>query len=480
VFVKVECLGALTRAVRNISRRKMRAFLVVIALGFSLAIMISLPPGILANQQYTQNLTANYDNTVSQIEQQLTLITCTNSSSSTSSSLGEGPPGPGGYFYTGGFGGQENYMNGSIADVVDSIQGVEAVVPILEVPEGLTTQTMSGFGGRTFTFNVSAYTIDGVPLDSSLIANNYVPLPTNITDGRNLQTGDSGVVVLSLNNTGYFGVDVDSEVNINGTNFQVVGVHGESDSSAYAFGQAADVRTLYMNITDAQAVTGLGGEISTLRVYADSTSDVSEVAQEISYLFPELSVTTEQSQLQTIESAYNTTLVADESAISSTQTVAFEEIVVAVVATSLIVLFVMLYTVRERTKEIGTLKAIGFSNWNVMSQFMLEGILLSFVAGIVGIAIGSVGAPTLSGLLLPHISNPFSISGGRSGTSGFFVTRGAGAPGAGVASAVAAAAPSPQLMLVALGAAVVLGALGSLYPAWRASRTRPAEAMRYE
>jgi len=46
-------------------------------------------------------------------------------------------------------------------------------------------------------------------------------------------------------------------------------------------------------------------------------------------------------------------------------------------ATSLIVLFLMLYTVRERTKEIGTLKAIGFSNGNVMSQFMLEGVLLS-------------------------------------------------------------------------------------------------------
>ena len=458
----------------------MRAFLVVIALGFSLAIMISLPPGILANQQYTQNLTANYNNTVSQIEQQLTLITITNSSSSTSPFSGGGPGGPGGFFYTRGFGGQENYMNESVADVVDSISGVEAVVPTLEVPEGLTSETVTGYGGRTFTFNESAYTIEGVPLDASLIAGNYVPLPTNITEGRNLQTGDSGVAVISISNTGYFGVGVGGEVNINGTNFQVVGVHGEGGSSAYALGQALDVRTLYMNITDAQAVTGLAGEISTLSVYADSSSDVSNVAALISQLFPDLSVTTEQQTLQTIENAYNSTLTADESSISSTQTVAFEEIAVAVAATSLIVLFVMLYTVRERTKEIGTLKAIGFSNWNVMSQFILEGILLSFMAGIAGIAIGSIGAPTLSGLLLPHIANPFSTSGGRFGSGGIVVTRGAGAVGAGVATAVAAAAPSPELMLIALGAAVALGAVGSLYPAWRASRTRPAEAMRYE
>jgi putative ABC transport system permease protein len=474
-------MGALTRAVRNLSRRKMRAFLVVIALGFSLAIMISLPSGILANQQSIQNLSTNYDNTVSQMEQQLTLITCTNSSSSTSSSSGGGPGGYGGFAFTGGFGGQENYMDESVADVIDSIQGVVGVVPTLVVSEGVTSQTITGFGGRTFTFNESAYTIEGVPLNSSLITDNYVPLPTNITLGRNLQTGDSGVVVLSLNNTGYFDATVGDEVNINGTNFKVVGVHGESGSSGYALGQAADVRTLYMNITDAQAVTGLTGEISTLRVYADNTSDVSNVAQQITNDFPEFSVTTEQSQLQTVENLYNSTLATDESAVSSTQSVAFEEIAVAVVATSLIVLFVMLYTVRERTKEIGTLKAIGFSNWNVMSQFILEGVLLSLVAGVVGIAIGSVGAPVLSGILLPHITNPFSSTGARfgaGGPGGPAVVR--GVSGVGGVAAAASAVPSPQLMLLVLGVAVVLGAVGSLYPAWRASRIRPAEAMRYE
>ena len=473
-------LGALTRAGRNLSRRKMRAFLVVIALGFSLAIMISLPAGILANQQSTQGLTTDYNNAVSQMEQELTLITVTNSSSSTSPSPGGGYGGYGGYRVFGGFGGEGNYMDESVADDINSIKGVVAVVPTLEVGEGITTETFTGYGGNTFTFNVSSYTIEGVPLNSSLIAGNYIPLPTNITAGRNLQTGDSGVVVLSQNNTGYFDATVGGEVNINGTNFQVVGVHGESGSSGFALGQAADVRTLYMNLTDAQAVSGLTGQVSTISVYADNSSDVSNVAQQISGLFPEFSVTTEESELQTIENSYNSTLAADQSAISSTQTVAFEEIAVAVVATSLIVLFVMLYTVRERTKEIGTLKAIGFSNWNVMSQFMLEGILLSLVAGIVGIAIGSVGAPVLSGLLLPHISNPFGSPGGRSAGGGFFVTRSGGTPGAGVATAVSAAAPSPELMLIALGAAVVLGALGSLYPAWRASRTRPAEAMRYE
>jgi putative ABC transport system permease protein len=116
-----------------------------------------------------------------------------------------------------------------------------------------------------------------------------------------------------------------------------------------------------------------------------------------------------------------------------------------------------------------------------MSQFILEGVLLSLVAGIVGIAIGSVGAPVLSGILLPHITNPFSSSGARfgaGGSGGPVVVR--GVSGVGGFTAAASAVPSPQLMLLVLGVAVVLGAVGSLYPAWRASRIRPAEAMRYE
>ena len=459
----------------------MRALLVIIALGFSLAIMISVPAGIVANQEATQDLSANYEKMVSQLEQQLTLIEITNSSSSTSSFPGGSFPGGGFGRVFGGFGGQVNYMNESyVVSAISSISGVKAMAPIVEVPEGIVSETVSGFGGRTFTFNVSSYTVEGVPLNSSLI-DNYSILPSNITAGRNLQQGDTGVVVLSLNNTEYFGAGVGDKVNINGTSFTVVGVYGESGSSSYIAGRAFDINTLYMNITDAQAVTGHTGEISQLDVYTENSSAtlVNETASDISSLFPTFSVTTDQQQLQTVENTYNSTVATNDLAISQTQTVAFQEIIISILATCLIVLFVMLYTVRERTKEIGTLKAIGFSNWNVMSQFMLEGMLLCLAAGIVGAGIGSIAAPTLSGLLLPHVSSlvtsTFRSSGGGFGPGAGYAVRGS-TPGAGTATAVL----SPELMLLALGGAIMLGALGSLYPAWRASRTRPAEAMKYE
>jgi putative ABC transport system permease protein len=223
-----------------------------------------------------------------------------------------------------------------------------------------------------------------------------------------------------------------------------------------------------MNISDAQRITENTGNVSRLDVYADDASYVEEIADVIK-TYSGLSVTTYSDRM----ARYQTISQNAQSTLSQTQTTATEEIIIAVAATSLIILFTMLYNVRERTKEIGVLKAIGFSSWNVMSQFMLEGILISLAAGAVGIAIGSIGAPFLSSFLLPHLN----LFGGESGrfrpTFGFADIGTAG-------SQVATATLDLQLVLLAFGVAVLLGAFGSLYPAWRAARTRPAEAMRYE
>ena len=473
----MEYLGALTRAVRNISRRKIRALLVIIALGFSMAIMISIPSGIKANQAAAQDLNQNLNYTINQTEasinQTLTEIDCSLTPSFEGYGFGNGTFGGGGFgggfgggtFGGGAFGrGGTTPMNESIYSDISSIEGVAAVAPMLEVSEG-HNQTIQRYS-RTFTRFIPDYTIEGIALVSPLV-NSEPILPTNITAGRNLQAGDSGVVLLSENNTGYFGVEVNDNVDILGQTFKVIGIHGTSG--------VQDRLTLYMNLSDAQAISGDSGEITSLQVYADNSSEVNPVASVLSSLHPELSVTTAQdrlTRLQTLQTDYNTALQDAATTLDQTQSTAVEEIIVVVVATSLIVLFVMLYAVRERTKEIGTLKALGFSSWNVMRQFMLEGILLSLLAGIVGIVIATIGAPTLTGLLLPHI-NLF----GSTGSFRF----GPGASSAGVAAApVAAALPDPILMLVAVGGAVLLGALGSVYPSWRASRTRPAEAMRYE
>ena len=470
-------MGALTRAVRNMSRRKMRTLLVVVALGFSMAIMISIPSGIIANQESTQSLTERFNSTITTMQEEInktsTLIGVT-----TSSGRGQFSGRPSGFPSGMPFGQppgeseQAVFMNETEVEDIASVEGIKDVVPFLLTSSNETTsETITGPGGRSFTIFRPLYTITGVCLNSSFIEN-YSTLPTNTTAGRNLREGDAGVAVMSSNLTEYFGVGVGGSVDINGVSFLVVGIFSQTGEGGQ--GQVfSETRTVYMNITDAQVVTSNAGNASRLDVYAENTSGVDGIATAIAAAYSDLTVTTYKdrlTELQNMQTTYSETLANTESTLSQTQSIATQEIIVAVVATSLIVLFVMLYTVRERTKEIGTLKALGFSNWNVMSQFMLEGILLSLVAGVVGIGIGYIGAPVLTGLLLPSVnlfgsSNRFQFNSGQTAQTG---------------STAASASLTPELMLIALGAAVLLGAVGSLYPAWRASRTRPAEAMRYE
>ncbi len=481
-------MGVINRAVRNISRRKIRALLVIIALGFSMAIMISIPAGVMANQETASKLADDLSNTINQtgasINQSLTQIDCSLASDFSGFGFqapnrtfvpGEGPGGQGGQFVTGfdpsqfgggavtgrfgggAFaGGQTNPMNETLYSDLANVSGVAAVAPILQASEG-DNETVSMYG-RTITRLIPSYTIEGLPLTTDI--NSYPILPSNITSGRNLQVGDTGVVVLSENNSAYFNAGIGDSVSILGESFTVVGIHGSSGVS--------DVLTVYMSLSDAQTVTNNTGKVTSIHVYAENADAVTQVASDISSLHPELTVTTAQERLQqltNLQSGYNTALESAQNSIAQTQATALEEIVVVVAATSLIVLFVMLYTVRERTKEIGTLKAIGFSNTTVMGQFMLEGTLLSVIAGVVGIAIAGFAAPTISSLLLPSVNQ-------LGGNGGGIVIQQVGAS--------SAASLSFELVGLAFGAALLLGAVGSLYPAWRAAKIRPAEAMKYE
>jgi putative ABC transport system permease protein len=494
-------LGIMNRAVRNISRRKIRALLVIIALGFSMAIMVSIPAGVLANQQSASTAATNLGNIINKtsasINQTSTQIDCSLASSfsgfgfrdfggNTSGGGGFTPgqfgggtsggsgftPGQfgggtvGGEFGGGAFsGGQSNPMNESLyTDINNTVTGVAIVEPILQASEGQNVTSTLSFNGytRDITRLAVDYTIEGIPLTSDLI-NNYPILPTNITAGNNLQASSSGDVLLSENNSAYFNAGVGDTITILDQTFTVVGIYSPSSVS--------ETQTLYMNLSDAQTITNNTGYITSFAVFAQNSGDVSDVANAISAIHPELTVTTDQTrltQLQTLQTTYNTELAAAQSTTSQTYSTAVEEIIVVVAATSLIVLFVMLYTVKERTKEIGTLKAIGFSNSAVMGQFMLEGILLSIIAGVVGIAIGSVAAPTLASALLPSVG-----IGAGSRAAGFL-------SGTTRISGLSVATLSPELVLILFGAAILLGTLGSLYPAWRAAKIRPAEAMRYE
>ena len=421
-------MGILSRATRNILRRKTRSLLVIVVLSFALAMLISIPPSITASRATTQKTINDITATTKTVDSTINLV---------ATEIDCHLPG-------------NALMNETDYTNLTSISDVTAVIPILDQAEN-----NSGF----------AYNIYGIPLDNASLLSTYsLLLPSNITAGRNLQAGDVGVVVLQERVANYFGVGVGGTVSILGQNFNVVGIEGYDPVNETA---------AYMSLTDAQTLTSNIGNVTSYKVFVDNVNNVQSVATEkIGVIYPKLSVSIAASlvdsviQMQTQTSEELQMAQASMSQIQSTGTM---EIAVVTLVVAAIVLFIMLYTVRERTREIGTLKALGASSKAILGQFMLEGILLSLIAGIVGTVIGTVGATSLANLLLPH---PTQAGNSTVSTAGVSIGS--------ASSASISVTITPELVLLGLGVAVLLGALGSLYPAWRAARTRPAEAMRYE
>ncbi len=127
----------------------------------------------------------------------------------------------------------------------------------------------------------------------------------------------------------------------------------------------------------------------------------------------------------------------------------------SVVAISLVVggigvMNIMLVSVTERTKEIGLRKAVGATNDDILFQFLIESTMLTFAGGILGIALGATLALLASAALSYVLNDPWSFS--------FPV--------------------SAALLGVAVSAAV--GIVFGLYPARKASKKSPIEALRYE
>ena len=324
---------------------------------------------------------------------------------------------------------------------VTAIPHVKAVIPIFNQAEN-----NSGF----------TYSIYGLPLDDASLLETYpMLLPSNITEGRNLEAGDTGAVVLQERVAGYFGIKAGGTVTLLNQTFRVIGVEGYTPLNETA---------AYMNLNDIWAITNNTGNATSLKVFADDVYNVEAVAGKISIMYPELSVTFSASLVYSIiqmQAQTNVQLEMARATLSQIQNTGKIEIATVTAVLAALVLFIMLYTVRERTREIGTLKALGASSTAILGQFMFEGVLLSFIAGVVGIAIGTVGASSFAGLLLPSPTQT-GVSIGTDSSASIAVTI------------------TPELILLGLGTAILLGALGSLYPAWRAARTRPAEAMMYE
>lgn len=140
---------------------------------------------------------------------------------------------------------------------------------------------------------------------------------------------------------------------------------------------------------------------------------------------------------------------------------------VAVAAGALVVLFTMMLVTRERTREIGILKAIGASDGEVAKQFVAESIGVALLAGLVGLAVFSLGGARIANVLLGVATsslNPATAMGGEDPAS----------------SVIFRYDLSLSSLISSLAAVIILTLVGSLTSAIRAVRMRPVEAIRHE
>jgi putative ABC transport system permease protein len=274
---------------------------------------------------------------------------------------------------------------------------------------------------------------------------------------------------------------VGKAITVEGNEFTVVGLEGSSPTSQGG---------IAMSLADAWEITNTIGQAWQYRIFADDINNVNTITARIQSIDPKLVVTSGVSQQNIAEPLKNQLTALAQTAqnnLNQIQGIGLMEMGIAVVTATAIILFLMLYSVRERTKEIGTLKAMGAGNGTVLGQFMTEGVLLSLIAAVIAIALSVFVLPMLASLLLPaplasgptlgpvSMSNQtlvLSPNGAYFGNDPNFIP--------GQESNIIATSISPQIMLTGLGAALLLGALGSLYPALKAARTKPAEAMRYD
>lgn len=110
---------------------------------------------------------------------------------------------------------------------------------------------------------------------------------------------------------------------------------------------------------------------------------------------------------------------------------------------------IMLVTVSERTREIGLRKAIGATNKKIRDQFLLEAVILTISGGVVGILLGVL------------ISYLISLGVRFAGYDWAFII-------------------SPMSIILAVGVSILTGIIFGIYPALKASKLDPIEALRYE
>ena len=332
----------------------------------------------------------------------------------------------------------------------------------------------AGGGGRTFTPPIVVVgTNDPTNLatfaaGSSVTLTAGTPFPADAT-------GDVALVGAGLATKNNLGVG--STFQAYGADFTVAGIFDAAGNRFTDSTFVAPLSTVQRLSSQPDAVTGA-------LVQVDSITQVPATTTAIKTALGDAADVTSQADTsnQALEPLRNI------------KSISLYSLVGAVGAGAVIIFLTMLMIVRERRREIGVLKAIGASNFTVMRQFMAEAVTFTLAAAAIGLVVGVVGGNPVTKLLVNNstgtatntVAGPGAQGAGRFG--GANGLRGGGFGGGFGGGRLATAgrlnlsnihvAVGWNVLLYGLAAAVVIALAGSAIPSLLLARVRPAEVLR--
>ncbi|HCH35776.1 MAG: ABC transporter permease [Chloroflexi bacterium] len=314
---------------------------------------------------------------------------------------------------------------------------------VLKVAPEVQSNTVAVFGEQEHNVPIFGVTSDFAEIRNFTIASGEFISPAHVL-------GKNNVVVLgSQAKEDLFGVrePIGSEILISRIPFRVVGVLASKGASALG---NEDNRLLIPISTAHHKVIrnlNLKGDIPVTTINVKATEGLIGIAAE--------EVTTILRLRHRVIDEDDFTVASQQAVIDTlAETTATLTIFLGAVAgISLIVggigiMNIMLVSVTERTKEIGIRKAMGATRRDILSQFVIEAVLISLVGGLLGVAFGVLASQLLNGLPLAGTQVSTVLSG--------------------------------DIAVLALVVSAAIGLFFGIYPASRAAKLHPIEALRYE
>ncbi|MFD9567529.1 ABC transporter permease [Streptomyces sp. NPDC059994] len=321
--------------------------------------------------------------------------------------------------------------------------------------------------GGGASFDVNSFTVYGTDVTKQQLG----PLTSSrITSGRTFRTDESAakVAVLDSAYAKEKKLATGGSITVSSTKYTVIGVATADSGNAAA--------NVYLPLAQAQTLAGAKDEITTVYVKAADSQRIAGVKSAIQKNVSGTTVTTSADLADTVSGSLST--AADLASNVG------KWLSIAVLAAAFLVAGLLTSSaVSRRVREFGTLKALGWKSGRVTRQVVGEALVNGLMGGVLGIGLGLAGAYAVTAVS-PTLTARLGGGGGNGGGAGGGFGGGGGGGGFGrrtAAKAVDIALTAP-VSVTTIGLAVALAVAGGLvaggFGGWRASRLRPADALR--